>query len=73
MAFVRELDRLTSSVDHDATVGAVVLTGGIEGRWLTHLDAGELGGMTKLQLPRLPMRVMEFVVPLLHLVRGCRG
>ena len=68
IAFVRELDRLTSSLDHDPTVGAVVLTGGIEGRWLTHLDAGELGGMTKLHLPRLPMGVMEWIVPLLRLV-----
>jgi len=68
IAFVRELDRLTSSVDHDATVGAVVITGGIEGRWLTHLDAGELGGMTKLHLPQLSMRVMEWIVPLLVLV-----
>ena len=73
MAFVRELDRLTSTVDHDDSVGAVVLTGGIEGRWLTHLDAGELGGMTKLKLPRLPMRVLEFVVPVLHLIAGLPG
>jgi enoyl-CoA hydratase/carnithine racemase len=38
--FIRELDQLTSSVDRDPTVGAVVLTGGVEGRFLTHLDAG---------------------------------
>src|SRR5262245_59281534 len=73
IAFVRELDQLTSSVDHDPTIGAVVLTGGIEGRWLTHLDAQELGGMTKLKLPRLPMRVLEFIVPVLHLVAGLPG
>ncbi|HKP30553.1 MAG TPA: hypothetical protein VJU15_14170, partial [Gemmatimonadales bacterium] len=68
IAFVRELDRLTSSLNDDPTVGAVVLTGGIEGRWLTHLDAGELGGMTRLHLPALPMGVMEWIVPLLRLV-----
>ena len=56
MAFMRELDRLTRCVDRDATVGAVVLTGGIEGRFLTHLDARELGGIQKIPFPALPMR-----------------
>jgi enoyl-CoA hydratase len=72
-AFLRDLDRLTSSVDHDATVGAVVLTGGVEGRFLTHLDARELGSMQKVPLPAVPMRVMEFVVPVLNSVLRLPG
>jgi enoyl-CoA hydratase/carnithine racemase len=68
-AFIRDLDRLTSSVDHDPTVGAVVLTGGVEGRFLTHADPRELGAIQKLPHPPLSMRVMEFVVPLLNLLR----
>jgi len=67
--FIRELDRLTTSVDRDPTVGAVVLTGGVEGRFLTHLDPHELGALQKLPHPRLSMRVMEFVVPLLNVLR----
>jgi enoyl-CoA hydratase/carnithine racemase len=73
MAFLRDLDRLTSSVDHDATVGAVVLTGGVEGRFLTHLDARELGGIQKFPLPQVPMRAMEFVVPVLNCVLRLPG
>jgi enoyl-CoA hydratase len=67
-AFVRDLDRLTSSVDQDATVGTVVLTGGLEGRFITHLDARDLGGIQKFPLPPVPMRLMEFVVPVLNVV-----
>lgn len=72
-AFVRDLDRLTSAVDQDATVGAVVLTGGVEGRFLTHADPREFGAFQKVPLPRLPMRVMEFVWPLLNLLLGFPG
>lgn len=66
IAFLRDLDRLTSSVDRDPTVGAVVLTGGIEGRCLTHLDARELGSIQKVPLPQVPMWVMRLVVPVLN-------
>lgn len=69
MAFGRDLDRLTSGVDDDATVGAVVLTGNVEGRFLTHADPREFGALQNLPFPRLSMRVMEFVVPLLNLLR----
>ena len=71
--FIRELDRLTSSVDHDPTVGAVVLTGGVEGRFLTHLDARELGGIQDLPHPQVPMQAVEFVVPVLNLVLRLPG
>jgi enoyl-CoA hydratase len=73
LAFLRDLDRLTSGVDRDASVGAVVLTGGIEGRFLTHLDARELGGIQKFPLPAVPMRVLEFVVPVLNWVLRLPG
>jgi enoyl-CoA hydratase/carnithine racemase len=72
-AFMRDLDRLTKSVDRDATVGAVVLTGGITGRFLTHLDARDLGGIQAAPLPQVPMRVMEFLVPVLHAVLRLPG
>ena len=42
--FIRELEQLTRTVDRDPTVGAVVLSGGLEGRFLTHLDAHEPPG-----------------------------
>src|SRR4051794_24888245 len=73
IAGIRDLDRLTSSVDHDATVGAVVLTGGVAGRFLTHADPREFGSFQKLPLPRFSMRTLEFVVPLLNLVLGIPG
>ena len=73
MAGIRDLDLLTSSVDHDATVGAVVLTGGVDGRFLTHADPREFGSFQKLPHPHVSMRTMEFVVPLLNLVLGIPG
>ena len=73
LSFIRELDRLTSSVDSDPTVGAVVLTGGMEGRFLTHLDARELGGIQKVPFPPLPIGVMQLVVPVLNFVLRLPG
>lgn len=73
MAFIRDLDRLTSEVDYDTTVGVVVLTGGVEGRFLTHADPREFVALQKLPVPKVSMRVLEFVVPLLHLVLGIPG
>lgn len=72
-AFIRDLDRLTRSVDRDSTVGAVVLTGGVEGRFLTHADPRELGGMQKLPHPKLPMRLTELIAPLLTFLLGLPG
>jgi enoyl-CoA hydratase/carnithine racemase len=66
--FIRELAELTRGVDRDPTVGAVVLTGGVEGRFLTHLDAEELAGMQDLPHPKLSMRAAKVVVFLLNLV-----
>ncbi|HWB85393.1 MAG TPA: enoyl-CoA hydratase-related protein [Bryobacteraceae bacterium] len=73
MAGIRDLDRLTDSVDQDETIGAVVLTGGVESRFLTHADPREFGSFQKLPHPQLSMRTMEFVVPPLNLVLGIPG
>lgn len=53
-AFLADLERLTRAVDRDPSVGAVVLASDVEGRFLTHADAGELGAMAELPLPELP-------------------
>jgi enoyl-CoA hydratase/carnithine racemase len=71
--FIRELDALTRSVDRDPTVGAVVLTGGVEGRFLTHLEAQELAGIADFPHPRLPMRAAELLVPVLNAVLSLPG
>jgi enoyl-CoA hydratase len=71
--FIRDLDQLTRRVDQDPTVGAVVLTGNVEGRFLTHADPLELGGMQDLPHPQLPMRAVELFVPLLNTVLGLPG
>ncbi|WP_431965841.1 enoyl-CoA hydratase/isomerase family protein [Nocardia sp. bgisy134] len=55
--FVRDLDRFTATVDTDDTVGAVVLTGGLPGRFLTHADPSALTGMIELPHPFVPARV----------------
>src|SRR5918995_472517 len=71
--FIRELDQLTRSVDRDPTVGAVVLTGGVEGRFLTHLDAQELAGIADLPHPKLPMQAAEVAVLVLNVVLRLPG
>ncbi|MGW4738413.1 enoyl-CoA hydratase/isomerase family protein [Nocardia xishanensis] len=55
-AVVRDLDTLTAAVDADDTVGAVVLTGGLPGRFLTHADPAALTGMIELPHPFVPAR-----------------
>ena len=57
--FLRDLDLLTEAVDRDASIGAVVLTGGIDGRFLTHADPTELEGMLEMPHPELPMALVE--------------
>ncbi|MEV0296393.1 enoyl-CoA hydratase/isomerase family protein [Nocardia sp. NPDC050710] len=54
---VRDLDLLTAAADADDTVGAVVLTGGLPGRFLTHADPSALTGMIELPHPFVPARV----------------
>ena len=71
--FIRELDQLTRSVDRDPTVGAVVLTGGVEGRFLTHLDAQELAGIGDLPHPKLSMRAAAVVAFVLNVVLWLPG
>ena len=68
--FIRELEQLTRSVDRDPTVGAVVLTGGVQGRFLTHLDARELAGIGDFPHPKLPMWAAEVLVPVTGLGRS---
>lgn len=56
-AVVRDLDTFTAAVDADDTVGAVVLTGGLPGRFLTHADPAALAGMIDMPHPFVPARV----------------
>jgi enoyl-CoA hydratase/carnithine racemase len=66
--FIRDLFQLTRLVDRDHTVRAVVLTGGVEGRFLTHADPQEIAGLQKMPHPQLPMWLVRPVVPLLNTV-----
>lgn len=38
----RDLEALSQAVDRDRSLGAVVLTGGIEGRYIPHFDIGDI-------------------------------
>lgn len=72
-AMLRDLDRLTRTVDRDATVGAVVITGGVDGRFLTHADADELGAMAELPLPHIPASVLRPALRLVSLALSLPG
>jgi enoyl-CoA hydratase len=65
-AFIRDLDVLTDAVDKDDSIGAVVLTGGVADRFLTHADPSEFGEITGVPLPPLTMDTLR---PLLWLTR----
>ena len=54
-------------------MGAVVLTGGVEGRFLTHLDAQELAGIGDLPHPKLSMRAAAVVAFVLNVVLWLPG
>ena len=48
----KDLDTLTAAVDDDASIGAVVLTGGVPKRYITHFDIAEiLAAASRLGLP----------------------
>ena len=72
-AFIRDLDRLTRAADDDPSVGAIVLTGGIDGRFLTHLEAAELSAIQKALRVRLPMGVLYRLIPALNWLAGLPG
>lgn len=57
--FLRELDLLTRAVDRDRSVGAVVLTGGVPGRFLTSADPGDIGAFAAMPHPVMPMGMVE--------------
>ncbi|WP_062993149.1 enoyl-CoA hydratase/isomerase family protein [Nocardia anaemiae] len=65
-AVVRDLDRLTTVADTDDTVGAIVLTGGLPGRFLTHADPRALTGMLALPHPFIPARAGAPLIPVLN-------
>ena len=52
--FIRDLDRLTATVDTDDTVGAVVLTGGLPGRFLIHADPRVMARMASSRIRSCP-------------------
>ncbi|MUL67473.1 hypothetical protein BOO86_23570 [Mycobacterium sp. CBMA 234] len=57
--FVRDLDRLTAAADEDASVRAVILTGGVDGKFLTHADPAALGDAFTEPLPSMPAKVLQ--------------
>jgi enoyl-CoA hydratase len=61
--FIRDLDRLTAAVDTDDTVGAVVLTGGLPGRFLIHADPRAMAATVELPHPFVPARVVRPFLP----------
>ncbi|MGI9085796.1 MAG: enoyl-CoA hydratase/isomerase family protein [Aeromicrobium sp.] len=72
--FLRELEVLTKAVDRDPSVGAVVLTGGVEGRFLTHADPSDIGAMAEMPHPyKLPMRLVEPGLRLFNVVLRLPG
>lgn len=72
-ALLRDLDQLTRTVDRDSSVGAVVLTGSVDGRFLTHADPLELGAMIDLPHPPLSAALLRPAVRLQSIVLRLPG
>jgi enoyl-CoA hydratase/carnithine racemase len=65
------LDALTRAVDADATLGAVVVTGGVPGRYITHFDVAEILAAAQRnrapeRAPRAGMRAVEAMTSVPH-------
>ena len=58
-AFLRELDLLTKAVDRDPSIGAVVLTGDVRGRFITHAHPGEIAAFAEMPHPAVSMGMVE--------------
>lgn len=71
--FIRDLDRLTSRVDQDPNVGAVIITGGIADRFLTHLEVAALTGIQKALPFEASIWAMRLFIPLANMVSGIPG
>jgi enoyl-CoA hydratase len=61
-AFVDDWDRLTRAADRDGSVGAVILTGGPEDRFLTHFDVEELAATAETPAPPMTPLMANLVV-----------
>ncbi|WP_280454911.1 enoyl-CoA hydratase/isomerase family protein [Nocardia brasiliensis] len=71
-ALIRDLDLLTKAVEADPSVGAVVLTGGVDGRFLGHAEPSALRD-TSAMAPRLPAPLLQIGVRALDLVLRLPG
>lgn len=70
---IADLDALTRAVDEDDTVGAVVLTGGVDGRFLTHADPITVTDFVESRFPRLPPESTEIGLRVLDQVLRVPG
>lgn len=71
--FLRDLDRLTRAVDRDSSVGAVVLTGGVERRFITSADPSDIAAFAAMPHPELPISVVVPNVRLQNAVLALPG
>jgi enoyl-CoA hydratase len=60
--FVDDWDRLTRAVDRDGSVGAVILTGEPDDRFITHFDVQELAATAETPAPPLTPLMANVVV-----------
>lgn len=72
-----DLDRLSRAVDADDSVGAVILTGGVDGRFITHFDISEIlesADRAAIALGERPMRaLMRAIEVARHVPAGDRA
>jgi len=71
----KDLDILTAAVDDDTSIGAVVLTGGVPKRYITHFDIAEiLAAAQRVGRPRSPvgpfLSVTRFTEVVLRVMRS---
>lgn len=68
-----DLVRLVASVDADDGVGAVVLTGGVSGRYITHFDIADLSHSAETLPPALPRPPVSMAVRAIKKVSAVGG
>lgn len=65
-AIVRELTSLAATIEQDEGVRALVLTGGVDGIFITHYDVGELANVSDAMRERQPAPPDPASPPRLH-------
>ena len=72
-ALLSDLDLLTRTVEHDETLGAVVIASDVDGRFLSHVDANQLKALSHAPGPEVPVSLALLLWKVMNAALGRLG